>query len=105
MTPRCASLAMAAMVFILDAPPIQAGDGEGDPAQRVAEPPRAASPGARPEAAPSREKVKDILREALRLIQSIADEAAKEERQLRIPSPAAFATSRPSAPPRRGSRS
>jgi tetratricopeptide (TPR) repeat protein len=87
-----ASLAVAAAILLLGWPVTRADDGKPDQAGPAAQAKDAPPSAPRPESAPSPERAKEILREALKLIQSLADEAARKEREFSFPSPAEFTT-------------
>ncbi len=87
----CASLAAAALILLLGPTTSRADDGKPDPTTKAAQPANAASAAAKPEPAPSPDQGKAVLREALELIQALADKADRKERQFGLQSPADFA--------------
>jgi hypothetical protein len=92
MAPRRAARAAVATILLMGVPRLGADDGKTDRAKGASPPtrPPAATAGAKPEATPSPEQLKRVLRGSLEMIRSIADAAAQEERQLRLPSPSSF---------------
>ncbi len=71
---------------------LRADDGKPGEAKQAAAPQKpAASADAKPGAAPSPEQAKTVLRKALKLIQAMAAEATRKEREFNMQSPADFA--------------
>jgi hypothetical protein len=94
----CAYPFVAAMaVLLLPCPQATADDGRDKPddakkSQGVPGNPAEAKtkPGVTPAPAPSPEQLKGLLRDALGMVQALADAAAKRERSLEMPDPTAF---------------
>jgi hypothetical protein len=92
MTMNRASLSTAATILLLCGGRIQADDGKTEPAKKAGpQQPPAASAVTKPEAVSSPEQVKGVLLEAVKLIQTMAAEAARREAQFEMQSPADFA--------------
>jgi tetratricopeptide (TPR) repeat protein len=89
---RRASLAAATAILLLGGPRLPADDGQPEPTKKAAQPPSPPPAGTKPATVTPAEQARGMLREALRLIQSLADEDAKKERQLIVRSPAEYLT-------------